>query len=599
MPLSYIPAYSVGPGIGLVVNLLLVVGCLALAAHFRTFPALRSLAVLYLAQSVFFLGYFIYGYQLSSNSILFWYAVMMAGLVWMPFTLTWVASDLGGENMAWLKRATLAAALAGCAALAFSGHPWLLSLPLEPMPQAPVWRPQSLILRPAIYLYTVGSAGLIIYLMAFRWWQRSDIPPHAGPMTLGLSLMLTAGMHDALYAMGWAVPLQTTVLWAGSVAMSLCQAAAVALRYRDLSRDLTTSQQKYRAVLEGIEEGFYEVDLKGDFTFFNPAMSRIIGYPPGELMGMNNRRYMTEEGARQVFNTFNQVYLSGKPAQAVDWELVRKDGSRAIIEVSIAPIAESDEGVTGFRGIARDVTRRRQAEEELAKRRNQLQRLAAELVRTEDRERRNLATRLHDGVGQYLAVARLRLTALEGKLAGREADSLQVAVDLLRQAIEESRSLTGRLFPTILHREGLHAALGWLAQDAAGRHNLAVDYQGEPDQGLSEDLRNFLYRAAAELLHNVVKHAQARRVEVNFQCRDGHAVLTVADDGRGITEANLNRKDRGLGLFSIMERADFWGGSLRLGPAPAGGAQARLELPLEASATRGEAHGPDNADTAG
>ncbi|NNL42823.1 MAG: PAS domain S-box protein, partial [Desulfobacterales bacterium] len=101
---------------------------------------------------------------------------------------------------------------------------------------------------------------------------------------------------------------------------------------------LQESEEKYRTVLENIEEGYFEVDLGGNFTFFNEATCKILGHEKDELIGINNRKYMNEENAKKIFHTFNKVYQNEKPAKVVDWELTRKDGSVRIVEISVSLI---------------------------------------------------------------------------------------------------------------------------------------------------------------------------------------------------------------------------------------------------------------------
>ena len=128
---------------------------------------------------------------------------------------------------------------------------------------------------------------------------------------------------------------------------------------------LRESEEKYRNILENIEDGYFEVDLAGNFTFFNPSLCRILGYPREEMPGMNNRVFMDAENAKKVFRAYNEVYVTGIPTKGFDWETIRKDGARTYIEVSVSLIARPGEKPTGFRGIARDVTERKKAEEAL------------------------------------------------------------------------------------------------------------------------------------------------------------------------------------------------------------------------------------------
>jgi len=128
---------------------------------------------------------------------------------------------------------------------------------------------------------------------------------------------------------------------------------------------LRESQEKYRNILQSIEDGYFEVDLAGYFTFFNKSLARILGYPREELLGMNDRQCTDEQNAKNLFETFHRVYETGSPAKGVDWEVIRKDGRRRSVEASVSLIRDAAGQPVGFRGIARDITERKRAEEAL------------------------------------------------------------------------------------------------------------------------------------------------------------------------------------------------------------------------------------------
>ena len=139
-----------------------------------------------------------------------------------------------------------------------------------------------------------------------------------------------------------------------------------------------SSEERYRTILESIEDGYYEVDLAGNLTFFNEAMVKVLGYPADELLGMNNRDYADEVNARSLYETFHQVFLSGTPVQGFVWQVTRKDGSKAFIEASASLMTDKGGDAIGFRGVARDITERQQAEETLAQRAAELGTIATQ-----------------------------------------------------------------------------------------------------------------------------------------------------------------------------------------------------------------------------
>jgi PAS domain S-box-containing protein len=128
---------------------------------------------------------------------------------------------------------------------------------------------------------------------------------------------------------------------------------------------LRESEEKYRTILENMEEGYYEVDIAGNYTFFNESVCRLLGYSREEMMGMNNRYYTDKTNAQKLYRTFNEVYRTGVPAQGSDWELIRKDNTKRYVECSVSSIKNKSGQPIGFRGIIRDITERKQAEEAL------------------------------------------------------------------------------------------------------------------------------------------------------------------------------------------------------------------------------------------
>jgi PAS domain S-box-containing protein len=132
---------------------------------------------------------------------------------------------------------------------------------------------------------------------------------------------------------------------------------------KQIEESLRLSQEKYQNILENIEDGYYEVDLTGNFTFFNDALCELTGCSKKELPGMNNRQFVDQETAREIFEMFNQVYTTGKPSKGFDWQMSRRDGTKRYVEASAYLRRDSSGKAIGFRGMIRDITERKQAQE--------------------------------------------------------------------------------------------------------------------------------------------------------------------------------------------------------------------------------------------
>jgi PAS domain S-box-containing protein len=144
------------------------------------------------------------------------------------------------------------------------------------------------------------------------------------------------------------------------------QELAAKIRELESERNLYKErEERYRAILEGIEDGYYEVDFKGNATFFNKSYCELVGYSEDELMGMNYRNYVNADTAKRLHDIFHHVFNTGIPTRAMDWPLQRKDGTVCYVEISVSLMRNREGKRCGFRGIMRDITQRKKAEEEL------------------------------------------------------------------------------------------------------------------------------------------------------------------------------------------------------------------------------------------
>ena len=127
------------------------------------------------------------------------------------------------------------------------------------------------------------------------------------------------------------------------------------------------SSERYQAFIENIEDGVYEVDIHGNFLYFNQSLCKLFGYPKEEIQFQNFSKFMTEEYAKQAFENFNRIYETGHGFSDLIWQIKDKKGETRIIEFSANQITDQDGKIIGFRGIARDITNKFRTQRALRK----------------------------------------------------------------------------------------------------------------------------------------------------------------------------------------------------------------------------------------
>ncbi|HQK99226.1 MAG TPA: PAS domain S-box protein [Smithellaceae bacterium] len=200
------------------------------------------------------------------------------------------------------------------------------------------------------------------------------------------------------------------------------------LRQRESDEALRRSEEKYRSILENIQDGYYEVDLKGNFTFFNNALVKIWGYPKEDLLGMNSRAYTDPETAKKLYAEYNRVFSTGKPGGLLDYEIIRKDGTRRTVQSLFSLLTGDDGHPAGFSGIVRDITQIKQLEKE---REEYLERLRQSLTATIRAIAIMVESRDPYTAGHQKRVAELaRAIAQEMKLDVSQVDGLWMAATI-------------------------------------------------------------------------------------------------------------------------------------------------------------------------
>lgn len=295
--------------------------------------------------------------------------------------------------------------------------------------------------------------------------------------------------------------------------------------------------------------------------------------------------------------------LQGYDAGAVDY--LSKPCNPAVLKSKVAAFVEL---YRINRALQEEIAERRVAEQRVAERTaqvdqlvRQLRALAAELTQAEQRERKRLATILHDYIQQLLVSAQMQLASLRRDPLGERVTYVLQQVDsILREALDASRSLTVELSPPILQEAGLGAALKWLSHRLGDKNNFRVNVQVDVDcEPATEEERFLLFECARELLFNAVKHAQVDEAQVVLtRAEDGRVQLIVTDRGAGF-DLEQQRTTRGeqptFGLFSIQQRLEHLGGVMEIQTAPGSGVRVILTAPDHTRVIYDETPGEEEA----
>lgn len=342
-----------------------------------------------------------------------------------------------------------------------------------------------------------------------------------------------------------------------------------------------------RSIIDSANALIFSVDRHYRYTSFNKGHAAVMQAIYGvELqVGHSLLDYITVTEDRETAKRNLDRALAGEQLveEAYSGEELR---TQRYFHVSHSPIKTESGDVIGVAVLAHDMTEHKRADEVLQANQRKLSDMAVKLSLAEERERRRVATELHDRIGQTLLLGKMRFDALVKELGTMAPEGMVDDIRLLlNDAINDVRSLTQELHPPMLTGAGLGPALEWLGRRMETDYGLRVEFVDDKSaKPLTEELRSVVYMAARELLINVAKHADTDSARIIFG-RDGQMLKLVIED-RGIgfdIPANSAKRagEIGYGHFSIRERITYLGGEMAVESTPGQGTCVTLRVPLK------------------
>jgi PAS domain S-box-containing protein len=314
-------------------------------------------------------------------------------------------------------------------------------------------------------------------------------------------------------------------------------------------------------------------------TRVNDAMAAMYGARPEQLVGLTPAVMFAHDPGhgRRVWREF---FDAGR--LHIETDERRLDGDPVWVEGDYICLYAPDGRIIGHFGIQRDITARRRHDEEVRRSREELRALAARLQSVREDERTRISREVHDELGQALTGLRLDLSWLKGRLKDRPelAERVQSAVIRIDGTIDTVRRIATELRPSVLDHLGLVAAVEWQAQEFEKRTGITVRLELSSAHPAVDDARaTTVFRILQESLTNVARHAGAGHVDIALALGPEAVTLRVADDGRGISEAERTAL-RSLGLVGIRERAIACGGECTIEGRPGQGTTVFARIPL-------------------
>jgi PAS domain S-box-containing protein len=349
------------------------------------------------------------------------------------------------------------------------------------------------------------------------------------------------------------------------------------LAVRRKGRELAKSEAKFRRLTESTFDGIV-IYAHGNVLEANDSAARMFGYEPKDFVGKPISSLLSSY-ERQPERKRSEDFVQ----QPIEARGYRRDGQVFWIEIveNDIPFNGTSGGMARIAAI-RNITERKEAEEQFAHYQEELKALVLELSNIEEHERKKLATYLHDYLSQALGFCRMKLGTMHGAI--NEADVRQIK-EYVEDMFEKTQTLTFELSPPILYELGLEAALSSLAERMQSEHGIAFACEfEEPPVDLAENLSLLMFYSVRELCINVVKHARATKVDITLEQTENYLHARVADNGIGFNAAASSVPQRtrgGFGLFNIHERLSHLGGRLDIRPRPGGGTAVTISLPLE------------------
>jgi len=351
---------------------------------------------------------------------------------------------------------------------------------------------------------------------------------------------------------------------------------------------LTREKDFTDAVINSLPGVFYIVDIEGNIVRWNKTLETVSGYMSEEISVMKELDFFPREDFELVARKHQEVFIRGEGVMEAN---LASSNSNSIPYFFTGVRAKLDDQAY-LVGLGVDISERKRAEEALAQSEKQLRSLSAQLLTTQEKERKRVARELHDGIGQTLTAHKVKLestlTQVRDGMFVNLDESLEALISMIKYSIEEVRRISADLRPSILDDLGILPTILWFCRQFQGVYS---DIHIEKDIALTETdvpehLKTIIFRVLQEALNNIAKHSKADSARLCLRNRRGRIELVIQDNGSGFDLKSALASasyTKGLGLASMKERTELSRGSFTIRSAKGKGTIIRASWPKTGS----------------
>jgi PAS domain S-box-containing protein len=356
----------------------------------------------------------------------------------------------------------------------------------------------------------------------------------------------------------------------------------------DITERKLAEEERFRhaAIVESSSDAIIAENCDGIITSWNAGAQHIFGYSEAEAIGKPSTIIIPPDLVPEQNKVLERL-RAGDRIEHYETVRIANSGKRVDVSVTVSPVKDSLGKIVGFSKIDRDITERRLAEQAMAE-------MSRKLVAVQEEERTRIARDLHDDINQRLALLAIETETLRDNLP-KSGDEMGRRLTHIRERIVDVstgvQSIAHQLHSSQLEYLGIVAAMKIFCREYSARQSVEIDFTSDDIPKLtSPEISLGLFRIMQEALSNATKHSRVRHFEVKLGCSADQLHLTVSDLGSGF-DSNAAVNKRGIGLFSMRERALLMNGTIAIESKPLGGTTIKVHVPFKAEQSCAQATG--------